>query len=122
MTATRVLVVDDEPFICTTVSMLLRLAGYSVASAADGRAGLQLAQDNPPDIILSDLNMPHMDGYALLAAVRGSSVLRHTRFVLLTGAADVAPVSDTGGLAPDACLAKPFTREQLLKVLRQVQA
>ena len=58
----RVLVVDDEPFIRTTVSMLLTLEGCEVHTAADGRAGLQAALDNPPDLILSDVNMPHMGG------------------------------------------------------------
>lgn len=58
----RVLVVDDEPFIRTTVSMLLTLEGCEVHTAADGRAGLQAALDNPPHLILSDVNMPRMGG------------------------------------------------------------
>ena len=58
----RVLVVDDEPFIPTTVSMLVTLEGCEVHTAADGRAGLQAALDNPPDLILSDISMPHMGG------------------------------------------------------------
>ncbi len=101
--------------------MLLRLEGFAVASAADGRAGLQAALDNPPDAILSDVNMPHMDGYQLLAAVRANAALDATRVVLLT--AEVAPaVAARGGSAPDACLAKPFTRDQLLGTLRGLWA
>ena len=122
MTSKRVLIVDDEPFVRTTVSMLLRLEGFGVASAADGRAGLQAALDDPPDIILTDVNMPHMSGYQLLAAVRESVALRATRVVLLTGEAEALNASEPGALAPDAFLVKPFTREQLLRVLLSLMA
>ena len=120
MTSKRILVVDDEPFICTTVVMLLRLEGFTVASAADGRAGFQAALGNPPDLILSDVHMPHMDGYQLLSAVRASAVLKATRVVLLTGEAAPALAGDSGRPSPDGYLGKPFTREQLLAVLRQL--
>ncbi len=110
-----VLVVDDDPFICTTVSMLLSLEGFEVRSAAEGRAGLQAALSHPPDAILSDVNMPYMDGYALLAAVRASAILAHTRFVLLAGAPEAAPEQQLP--TADIWLPKPFTREQLLRVL-----
>ena len=111
----RVLVVDDDPFICTTVSMLLALEGFEVHSAADGRAALQAAFSHAPDAILSDVNMPQMDGYALLAAVRASAALAHTRFVLLAVAPDSAPEPHLP--SADNWLPKPFTREQLLRVL-----
>lgn len=120
LTLKRILIVDDEPFICTTVSMLLRLESYSVASACDGRAGLLYALENPPDVILSDVNMPHMGGYQLLAAVRSHPTLGGTRMVLLNAQVDTALATQAGGGLPDACLGKPFTREQLLKVLGQV--
>lgn len=100
--------------------MLLRLEGYSVASAADGRAGLQCALKNPPDVILSDVNMPHMGGYQLLAAVRSHPTLDGTRIVLLNSEVDAALAAQAGGHLPDACLGKPFTRDQLLKVLASV--
>ena len=120
MVSKHILVVDDEPSICFTVSMLLKLEGYSVADAPDGRAGLQSALENPPDVILSDVNMPHMDGYALLAAVRSNRTLNRTRLVLLTEEVDPALAQQAGGARPDACLGKPFTRDQLLAVLRSV--
>ena len=63
----RVLLVNDEAFIRTTVSMLLRLEGFSVASAAGGRAALQCALDNPPDVILADFNKPQMDKAIVVA-------------------------------------------------------
>ena len=70
--------------------MLLKLEGFTVESAAVSRAGLQVAIGNPPDLILSDVHMPHMNGYQLLAAVRDHAALRATRFVLRTREVDQA--------------------------------
>ncbi len=121
MATIRVLVVDDDPFIRTTVSMLLKLEGYEVRSAADGCAGLQAARDYLPDLILSDLNMPYLDGYGLLAAVRADLALCGTRFLLLTGESDAGQAQGRGDALADGRLAKPFAREQLLGVLRSLR-
>jgi len=112
----RVLVVDDDPFVRMTLSKLLTLEGYRVAVAADGRAALQAALQDAPDLILSDGHMPHLSGLELLRAVRASPGLAATRFVLLTGAPDLAGAEPS--LVPDGFVAKPFTRERLLSQLR----
>ena len=98
--------------------MLLRLEGFTVSSAADGVSGLQAALDDPPDVILSDVHMPGLNGHQLLTAVRGHAALQATRFVLLSGEVDQAPGAGHGPATADAYLVKPFTREQLLEVLR----
>lgn len=121
MTPLRVLLVDDEPFIRTTVSMMLALEGHSVETAADGEAGLRLAQQKLPDVILTDLHMPRMDGLALLAAIRGDPALLHTRVVLFTGE-NLSDVVATAHALADARLTKPFTRAQLLAALRSITA
>ncbi len=116
MTPLRVLVVDDEPFIRTTVSMMLALEGHSVETAADGEAGLHLAQQQLPDVIVTDLHMQRLDGLGLLAAVRSNPALAHTRVVLLTGD-NPCDVAARAGPRADALLTKPFTRAQLLAAL-----
>ncbi|MBP6505350.1 MAG: response regulator [Rhodoferax sp.] len=112
----RVLVVDDEPSIRTTVSMMLTLEGHQVQTAADGDDGLRLAAQQLPDVILTDLHMPRLDGLALLAAVRGNPALAHTRVILLTGESP-AELAVRAGPQADAQLTKPFTRVQLLEAL-----
>ncbi len=117
MTPLRVLVVDDEPFIRTTVSMMISLEGHVVETAADGEAGLRLAQQQLPDVILTDLHMPRMDGLALLAAVRNNPAMAHIRVIFLTGDTSTVGAATTGPRA-DAQLSKPFTRVQLLAALK----
>jgi CheY-like chemotaxis protein len=112
----RVMVVDDEPFIRTSVAMMLTLEGHCVETAADGEAGLHLAQQQRPDVILTDLRMGRLDGLGLLAAVRSNPALAHTRVVLLTGEAAPA-IAAAGAPQADARLTKPFTRAQLLMAL-----
>ena len=115
MTGLRILVVDDEPFVRSTLSMLLRLEGHVVSVAVDGREGLQAALEQQPDLILTDIHMPHLSGLELLSAVRAEAGLAHTRVVLLTGDSLARPL--TAAEQPDARLPKPFTRDQLLAVL-----
>ena len=112
-----VLIVDDDPSVRTTVSMLLRMEGFEVRAAADGRSGLEAALAAPPDAIVSDLNMPGMGGLALLRAVRQTASLAHIRVVLLTGMTDQTVGLQEDGSAPDAVLTKPFSRDQLLAAL-----
>lgn len=67
---TRVLVAEDDPSVLQTVSMMLKASGYDVTTAADGFEALLQFEDQVPDLILSDLNMPAMSGFELLSVVR----------------------------------------------------
>ena len=66
----RILVAEDDPSVLQTVAMMLRTSGYDVATAADGFEALLHFQDQAPDLLLSDLNMPAMSGFELLSVVR----------------------------------------------------
>jgi CheY-like chemotaxis protein len=66
----RILVAEDDPSVLQTVSMMLKVSGYDVTTAADGFEALLHFQDQVPDLILSDLNMPAMSGFELLSVVR----------------------------------------------------
>ena len=66
----RVLVVDDEEGARSGLEKLLRLEGYAVDAAADGLAALERAAEQPPDVVVTDLKMPRMDGMALMERLR----------------------------------------------------
>ena len=116
----KVLIADDEPFVRSTLSMLLKLEGHEVALASDGQSALDGALANPPDVILSDMHMPRLSGRELLQAVRGDCRLAHTRFVFLTGEAQALADAATGNGQADGFLTKPFSREQLLALLKSL--
>ncbi len=109
-----ILVVEDEDAIRSNIVRLLNLEGFDTVAAADGEAGLAEARSRAPDLIISDVNMPGMDGFALLAAVRADHVLATTPFVLLTALDDRGSVRRGMTTGADDYLSKPFTRTELL--------
>lgn len=117
---TRVLIVDDDPSICQIVSTLLKFEGYQVDTAPDGRAALLRMDLIAPDVVVADVNMPHVNGFELLAAVRADPALAQVRVVLASGLTDGAPGTGQALGQADARIVKPFTRVQLLAALRSV--
>lgn len=107
-----VLVVDDDPAQRDGLAEVLEIRGYAVAQAANGWEALELAIAERPTMILLDLNMPVMDGWEVLHALKGSGTLRNIPVVVLTGDPD-APNDIT--LMP-----KPYGIEQLLGKVERV--
>jgi len=119
---TRILIVDDEPSIRHTVTTLLKLEGYDVGSAPDGRAALEQILAAAPDVVISDVRMPHMDGNTLLRAVRANPALTNVRFILMASLVDDTPAAHGAEALADAYMSKPFTRDRLLQALRSLGA
>ena len=109
-----VLVIDDSPEISQLVGETLQLNGYHVFLAENGVAGVQLAQEYIPDLILCDVHMPELDGYATLTALRQQSSTATIPFVFLTGAVEKGNVRQGMELGADDYLTKPFTITELL--------
>ncbi len=112
-----ILVVEDDNAIRSNIARLLELEGFEAVAAADGRSGLAQARARTPDLIISDVNMPGMNGFELLAAVRADPALATTPFMLLTALDDRSSMRRgmTGGA--DDYLSKPFTRTELLEAV-----
>jgi DNA-binding response OmpR family regulator len=113
--ASRILVVDDDDSIRQFIVMALGDAGYEVESAEDGQAALRALETVPPDLILLDMRMPVMDGWAFSGAYRRLAV-RHVPLVVLTAARDAAQTAAEVGA--DGFLAKPFELHELLALVR----
>ena len=86
------LVVDDEPLMQDTLRITLEEAGFEVACAADGRAGLAGFDQLRPDLVITDANMPDMNGFELCAAIRAHPAGRHAPILMLTAAGDSASI------------------------------
>lgn len=90
MAATKVLVVDDDLNIQRVLVFALKQEGYEVIVASDGAAGVEMAKTAEPDLILMDVAMPKLDGYAATQQIRGAEGRgRRTPIIMLTSEADV---------------------------------
>jgi serine/threonine-protein kinase PpkA len=114
---TTILVVEDDDAIRNNLARLLKLEGYEVAAAINGVQGLESAREGRPDIIISDISMPGMDGFALLEAIRADPALTATPVMLLTALDDRASMRRGMTAGADDYLGKPFTRIELLDAL-----
>ena len=115
-----VLTVDDSKTIRDMVGFTLKGAGYEVAEASDGNAGLALVNQRKFDCIITDLNMPGLDGLALTRAIRASATNRTTPILLLTTEADPAKKSAGREAGATGWLVKPFNPEKLVETVRKV--
>ncbi|NJM44522.1 MAG: response regulator [Brachymonas sp.] len=110
----RILVVDDEEAIRKNIERLLSLEGYEVATAPNGQHGLVIARSMLPDIVITDINMPAMDGFAMLDALRHHPELERCIVIMLTAADERDSMRRGMRLGADDYLTKPFRREELL--------
>ena len=103
----RILIVDDEPDIRYMMRLIFEGAGYQITEARHGLAGLKSVQSRRPDLVITDVMMPMMDGLEFIERLRADPK---------TAAIPILVVSGNSGLATaaDARLPKPFTRRELL--------
>ena len=112
----RILVVDDEKSIQEVLKALLTAMGYEVVSAGSGREGLHLFLENPIELVLTDLNMPGMDGFSFASHIKRKSP--GTRVVLITGLEKGAVDENLKRGCIDSVLIKPFGLEDLQKTVQ----
>ncbi len=111
--APAVLVVDDTPEVRTLVGEILLDAGYRVLYAANGAQGLEIANLESPDLIISDVMMPKVDGYEFCRKIKQDPKTAHIPFVLLTAKAALAMKIDGLESGADDYLTKPFDEDEL---------
>ena len=115
----RILVVDDDRLIRQMVRDLLEIADFSVGEAIDGADALAQAAAFRPDVILLDLMMPDMDGYAVCRSLKADPITQPIPIIVLTASANLDLNRQAYAAGAAACLTKPFRREALLAVLNK---
>jgi len=117
----RVLVVDDQLTIRALIRNSLQQLGFSdIEEAADGEAALRMLIVRPVHLVISDFNMPKVDGLQLLKGVRTHPPTAKTAFIMLTGRADKEIVQKAVQLGVNNFLIKPFTVAQLKAKIESV--
>ena len=112
-----VLTVDDSRTMREMLMLALSNAGYRVVQAEDGMHGLEVLKDARPDVIITDINMPRMDGLQLLAAVKAAPEWRHLPVVMITTEGGETKVAEALRLGAAGYVRKPFTGDQIKEKL-----
>jgi two-component system, sensor histidine kinase and response regulator len=113
----RILVIDDEPMAREMLSECLRY-DYEVATAEDGATGVELAETFRPDLVICDVSMPRMDGFAVLARFQKIDQMADVPFIFLSGSGDHVTIRQGMVLGADDFLTKPFAVRELLCVVK----
>lgn len=111
-----ILTVDDSPSIRQMVRLVLTQAGYAVVDAANGSEGLGKAKAQRFDLVVTDLNMPVMDGLSLIKELRGLSAYRGVPIVFLTTESDAGVKQQAKAAGATGWMTKPFQKDQLLAI------
>lgn len=114
----RILVVDDEPYVCEAIKMVLELEGYEVATADNGKAALTLQGKVPFDLVVTDYAMPDMKGDELAAALRARNP--DQRILMVTAYVERLTSEGTHLQHVDDLVAKPFRLEDIRDPVRRL--
>jgi len=113
----RILLIEDDVALRENTAELLELSDYAVDMAPNGRIGITMAKDNPPDIIICDIMMPEVDGYGVLEAMMTEEKTRHIPFVFLSAKTEHKEIRKGMDLGADDYITKPFEEEELLSAI-----
>jgi DNA-binding response OmpR family regulator len=120
-TTSRVLVVDDEPQVVWMLQFSLEAEGYQTLSARDGRAALDEVREHHPSVVLLDIMMPVMDGWAFLEELQALPADERPRVIVVSARSSLRDRAKAAELGADAFVAKPFNVDDLLVVLRDIE-
>jgi len=111
----NILVADDEPHIRAMVRSRLERAGYRVSTAADGAEAFDLASEDPPALVVTDLQMPAMTGLELALKLRCHAVTAQIPVVLLTARGYILRPGDADATNICSMMSKPFSAKELVR-------
>ena len=116
----NILAVDDSASMRQMVAFTLKGAGHNVTEASDGAEALTLARGNSYDLVLSDVNMPNLDGIGLAKELRALPNFKFTPILMLTTEAGLDKKQDGKAAGATGWIVKPFNPDQLLSTIKKV--
>jgi len=117
---TKILAVDDSASMRQMVAFTLKSAGFDVTDASDGVEALKIAQSNSFDVVISDVNMPNMDGITLCKELRGLPSFKFTPILMLTTESSAEKKQAGRSAGATGWIVKPFNPDQLLATVNKV--
>jgi phosphoribosyl 1,2-cyclic phosphodiesterase len=117
----KIIIVDDDPDIAKIAATRLRAAGYEVLTAGDGESGLRMIREHRPGVVVLDLMMPKMHGFAVCQEVRRDTSLSQVRVVITSAKSYPVDVAKAKELGADVYLMKPYDLEELVETVRALR-
>lgn len=115
----KILVMDDDPIIVSFLSNLLTDNGYEVLTAEDGNTGLQMARREKPDLIVSDLVMPFLDGFEILREIKSDPSMKEIPVIVISMKEKERDIVRGFDLGAEDYIIKPFGAHELLARVRR---
>jgi two-component system, chemotaxis family, chemotaxis protein CheY len=116
----RILAIDDSRTIRSLVQKVMHDAGFQCALADDGVQGVAKFHEDPPDVVITDINMPNLDGYGVISAIRGGSVHRNVPILVLTTESAPHLKARAREAGATGWIVKPFDDVAIVSVVRRV--
>jgi two-component system, chemotaxis family, chemotaxis protein CheY len=113
-----ILIVDDSDYMRESVNLAISLLDLETVSAVDGKEALEIFQKNKPKLIITDINMPEMDGLTLITEIR--KIDTDIPIIVLTTESEDDIQKKAMGLGADAWIVKPFKGKQLLAMVKEL--
>lgn len=120
--AKKIMTVDDSRTMREMVSFTLKSAGYDLVEAEDGQAALNLLKTQKVDLVITDLNMPVMDGLTLIRNLRTLPEYKFTPILMLTTEGDASKKEEGKSAGASGWIVKPFNPEKLVQVVQRLCA
>jgi CheY-like chemotaxis protein len=115
-----ILAIEDDPSFRDLLQLHLQAAGHTVRTAADPEEGLRALLEDPPELILLDLDLPYLSGFEVLEALRSDEASRAIPIIVITGRAEGETYERCRKIGIDGFASKPLRREDLLRAIDKV--
>ncbi|MFH0732363.1 MAG: response regulator [Candidatus Omnitrophota bacterium] len=115
MAGRKVLVVDDDKYVCDVVKLMLEKKGCEAVIISDGEATVENAEAEKPDLILLDITLHDISGFKVLERLKNNPTTEKIPVVMMTGREDYASMARARGLMADDYLTKPFLSDELFE-------
>lgn len=118
----KILVVDDDPYILMSLEFLMKKEGFDVKVARNGTEALEIIHQENPALVLLDIMMPDMDGYAICKHIKGNKKLQQIKVVFLSAKSKESDIQKGYDLGASLYVTKPFSTRDLMKKVRELLA